>query len=136
MVKLLADIEEAVYEVLRLDSAVTALVGMRIFQEQLAQGATMPALSYQLISDPSENSHKGPSGLAEARVQFDIWGDTKQQTYALSLAVRKAFAGRHSTNAGVSLQGAFKDNETTLFDTDIRKRRRVLEMLIWHSEDQ
>lgn len=136
MVKLLADIEEAVLEVLKLDGQVMFLTGGRIFQEQLAQGAVMPALSYQLISDPSENSHQGPEGLAEARMQFDIWGDTKQQTYALSLAVRKAFAGRHSTNAGVQLQGAFKDNETTLFDTDIRKRRRVLEMLIWHSEDQ
>lgn len=135
----MSDVEDAVVELLTRDDNVRSLigtsVGTRIFQEKLAQGAVLPALTYQLISDPSENSHQGPEGLAEARIQFDCWGNTVVEAKQLSSAVRKAVAGVRGTYAGVKLAGGFKENEMSMFDPDVRKRRRVLDMLIWHSED-
>lgn len=131
----MADVEQAIVELLMTDPQVAFLLKAPPFQERLAQGAKMPALTYKLISDPSESSHQGPSGLAEARFQFDIWGDTKEQTYALSFAVRKAIAGVHRVHAGVLLSGGRKESEMSNFDAEVGKRRRTLDMLVWHSED-
>jgi hypothetical protein len=84
-----SDIENAILEVLNGDTAVRALVGARIFENQIAQNAQKPALTYQLVSDPSEDSHSGPAGLAYARMQFDGWGLTKEDARAVTRAERR-----------------------------------------------
>lgn len=136
----MSDVEAAVEEVLRLDAGVQALIGsgsqMRLFQQRLAQNSPLPALTYQLISDPSESTHDGPAGLAKSRFQIDSWAKTREEARAVSRAARLALAGIRRTAAGVSLQGAIKINETSLTDpTDASLRRRSLDMAIWHSEE-
>jgi hypothetical protein len=130
-----SDIENAILEVLNGDTAVRALVGARIFENQIAQNAQKPALTYQLVSDPSEDSHSGPAGLAYARMQFDGWGLTKEDARAVTRAVRLALAGINRSVAGVKLSGGFKLNERALFDPDVRLRRRTMDMGFWHSEE-
>jgi len=132
------DIEKAIFEILSKDDGVISLVGTsagtRIFQEKLAQGTAYPAITYQLISDPAENSHSGSSHLAQARVQIDCWAETKEETMAVAAAVKQAIISTHRVVANVFIQSAMKDNEQTIFDAEIRKRRRILEFLIYHSE--
>lgn len=136
----MSDIEEAIESVLVNDTAVRNLVassaGMRIFAMKLVQGAVLPAVTYQLISDPSINSHDGPSGLAKARIQFDAYAANKEQARAVTRAVRLAFIPIHRYVMGVFLTGARKINESSMFDPDPRLRRRSMDMEIWHSEEQ
>lgn len=136
----MSDIEAAVEEVLRTDLGLQAVIGsgsqMRIFSQRLAQNAPLPALTYQLISDPSENSHTGASGLAKARVQIDAWAKTKEEARSVTRAARIALVGIKRTVAGISLQGAYKINESSMTDpTDAGMRRRTMDLTIWHSEE-
>jgi Protein of unknown function (DUF3168) len=131
----MSDVEDAVAQVPLADPGVSALIGPRLYQQKLAQNSALPALTYQLISDPSENSHDGPAGLARARIQFDGWGTTKEEARAVTRAVRLALAGIDRTVAGVNLSGGQKLNEMSLFDPDVRLRRRMLDMAFWHSEE-
>lgn len=135
------EVETAIYQVLISSSEVMSLVQAginppRIYQQRKAANAPLPALSYQLVSDPSESSHDGPAGLARARVQFDCWGITPAQASAVARAVRVTLAGIHRASSGMVLSGGIKANEMTLDDPDPKLKRRVLDMLIWHSEDQ
>lgn len=136
----MSDIESAIEAALRADDRVTSLIGsitgVRIFQQKLAQGSLLPALTYQLVDDPSESSHTGPSGLAHARIQFDCWGNTKEEAAAVARAVRLALGGIRREVLGVFIQSGLKLTERTLFDPDVRLRRRSLDMSFWHSEER
>lgn len=132
----MSNVEEAVVVALQDDPTVLALITKdRIFQHKLAQGSALPALTYQLIDDSSINSQGGSSGLARARIQFDCWGKTKEEASAVALAVRMALVGIKRYSSGVLLQGGFKISEMSMFDPDVRLRRRVLDMYVWHSEE-
>lgn len=69
-------IETAIRSALINNAAVSALVGTRVYPMFLAQGYTLPAISYQRItgSRPREQSDK--TGRVNARFQVDCWADT------------------------------------------------------------
>jgi hypothetical protein len=129
-----ADVEEAVASILIADPVVSGMIGPRIYQHKLAQNSQLPALTYQLIDDPSENSHDGASGLAKARLQIDCWGSTKSDATALAVAVKGALVGVKRYSAGVLIGSILKISEMSMFDPDVRLRRRLIDFAVWHSE--
>jgi hypothetical protein len=124
----------AVATLLRTDPGVAALVGARIYPGQIPQNASYPCITYALIDDPSVNSHQGSSGLAEARFQFDCWAKTDDlEAEAVSRAVRLALVG----HTDPQLQATRKASERSWPpDPTTLKRRRTLDLICWHAEDQ
>lgn len=135
----MSDIEEAVVEMLSSSPAVVALIGipppMRVYHVLLAQNSKLPAVAYQLVSDISNVSHQGSSGLARARIQFSCWGDSKEQCRELSRVIRMGLTNLKGNFAGVQIHGGFKLTELADFVPDVGKRRRILDMAIWHDEE-
>jgi hypothetical protein len=71
-------------------SAVAAILGTRIYPDQLPQGATLPAAVYYGISGTDEPLLSGLAGFAEERVQIDAYASTRLAANLLAIAIRDA----------------------------------------------
>src|SRR5512139_359269 len=96
----MATIEEAVVERMEADGAITALIGSgaaaRLYPLVIPQTSALPAVAYQKISSPKEQSHSGSSHLARSRMQFTCEAETYNEVKALATAVKDcwdSFAG-------------------------------------------
>lgn len=65
--------EQAVVERIRDIAAVSALAGQRVYQLRLPQGATLPAVRVQQISDVGDMHQRGETNLYTTRVQVDAY---------------------------------------------------------------
>ena len=72
-------IESTVYSTLSGASAVSSLVGSRIYPLVRPQGDALPAIVYQRISTVPVNSLDGDSGLDEVRIQIACVAPTYAQ---------------------------------------------------------
>lgn len=81
-------IEAAINELLTGDSAITALVGDRVYYMRSPQNAVYPNLTYQRRSTQRNRHLGGPSGLARATFQVDCWASTQKAARQLAELVR------------------------------------------------
>lgn len=121
------DVEGGVRDYLRADSAVSALVGTRVFFGVPKQ-AKFPLITVRRIGGPQDPS-EAPLDLP--LVQIDVWGEgnNKAQAHAVCAAVRDALdAIRSATslNAGVVAYGANVENVTWFPDPADDRPRYVL----------
>jgi hypothetical protein len=132
-------VKEAVRRILLANSGVAALVGDRIAWGVLPRGTAYPAIALHLLSGPHHYAMGGPSNLATSRVQVNCMADLPIDSDALAAAVRDALSGARTTIAGITIQGAFLDNEDDLTDGEPHPPDEVhcdvrQDYLIWHTE--
>jgi hypothetical protein len=107
--------------------AISALIGTRFYPMYLPQGGTLPAITYQAITGSEGNTYEGASGLAQARIQFDLWATTKAQTLALAKALRDALA---TVTAG--WMGAERINDMDAPEPEVSIWHRIVEYRFWY----
>ena len=103
-------------------AAVTAIVGTRIHAIKLPQNATMPAITYQVVSDIPEYDMEGDAGVSTMRLQVECH-DRERQGYdayngarVLGAAVRAALSGFKGTIGSDTIQSLFLINTRSLHD--------------------
>lgn len=111
-----------------------ALVGSRIYPQQLPEGVQLPAISYQRVSGPRIRSHSGPSELAHPRYQFNVWGDRYSDAKTVADQLRFALDGFRGTMGEVSVQAAFVEDDRDDFDTVTQQHRVIVDAILWHQE--
>lgn len=116
-------IQSDILTALLADSAVTAIVGARIYPMRIPQGADLPAIVYQKISSVPVNSLDGDSGLDSVRMQFTSWASTYSVAADLSAKVRAAI------NAA-SLKSV-TNFELDTEDPETREYGSILNISIW-----
>jgi hypothetical protein len=87
-------IEADLYAQLSGDSALTALVGQRIFPLLIPQDVTRPALAYQSISVFNPLLHDGAAPMRRVRMQISIVADTFTKALAVRDSVYEALQGQ------------------------------------------
>lgn len=99
------EVGKAVYAILAGNGSLTAVVpASRIFPIEMEQAESLPAVAYQVISDPAINTKSGMMG-AQARVQVNAYSDSYQQCIVVALLVRAALADKAAgTYGGVKVQ--------------------------------
>lgn len=130
-------IEQALYDHLRLDAAVAALVGTRIYPDLAPQEPEPPLLVYQRISTPRDYSQSGETGLVNPRFQITCVAKTTTQLRNLADAVRfrlNGFKGTMSSGPGVSVGAVFLDNEVESYQSDILNYVMRQDYIFWHTE--
>ena len=91
--------EEQLRALLLASSGVTTLApAARINWGSHPQGAALPGVVLNVISDAEGMVMNGPNGLSEGRVQIDAYADSYSQAKALSRAVIAALHGLRNTN--------------------------------------
>jgi len=87
-------------------SAISTLIGTRLYPSALLQGCTLPAVVYTKISTQREHSMSDVTKLAHATYQFDCYSLTKDEADSVSKAIQDsgivAFRG---TESGIVICG-------------------------------
>lgn len=78
---------------------IVAEIVARIYPAPLPQGTTLPAMTYQLISDPQSYSNGNDTCYHVARYQLDCWSDSHQEAVRVDGVTRQALSG-HSGQWG------------------------------------
>lgn len=90
-------LESEVYSYLSSQTAITNIVGTRIYPLVMPESGTYPALVYSLVPSSYQHRLSGSNGIAEARFQFDALTTSLSESDALIEAVRQALQGYQGT---------------------------------------
>lgn len=117
---------------------IAAIIGTRFYPQQLPQGATLPAVTYQRIAGQSLIDHQGDAGLGRARIQLDCWapaGNTGyQQTVSMAESIRAAISGYRGPMGSNPATNARVINVMDIPEPETKLWRRLVEVSIWHAE--
>lgn len=115
---------------------VTALVGTRVDWVDRPQGAALPAVTLQIISDLRPQHLKGFQPLRDTRVQVDVWAASYAQKAQLVEAVIAA-AVPESTTGGIVFNRAVVDGLRDLGEQNETQfiHRTSIDLIVWWSEE-
>ena len=136
-------IEAAIIRLLNDDPDVVKLVGNRIFPIFVPKKRKLPAITYQQISGPRDNTMDGASGLVNARYQINCWSRTYKGADELAEEVRDALSPKDDsypkTVAGVLVRAVmlFNENDVPSVRSDNEEMSgfgKMLDFNIWFDE--
>jgi len=127
--------EEELLAYLLATSTVTDQVGTRInWSRRPQQDTTFPACVMQRVAGARQYHMGAADGLVDARVQFDVWGETIAATKVAARAIIAALNGY----TGTLLKGCFIETERDSIDEtndgNVRLYRTTFDVAIWHTE--
>ena len=140
---MLADIRPALRAFLLSDADISAAVGgSRIHPSVMPQGQTAASIVYSVISEITDHTTTGPSGLVMVRMQIDAYALTTDAADALARAVKERIDGfsgvmtygSSSPQDGVNVQGCFSESARTGYEADSELFRSSRDYLIWLEE--
>lgn len=136
-------IDETVIQILLTDPPVAAIVGARVYPNELPDASTFPALVVTKVSGGGSYTLQGDAGLEDARVQVDCYEDGgKEKLNILRRAVRRCLSGYRGgplSGSPCAIDSVFVLNEIDLavpetVRTGPRLRRRMIDFRIWNRE--
>ncbi len=84
----MADLAISIRTYLLTKTAITDLVGQRIYTDILPQSATLPAITMSKISTRHEHQLSDFGGLAHTRLQFECFAATRATANSIAEAIR------------------------------------------------
>lgn len=121
-------IEQNIYSVLSSATAITDIVGSRIYPLVLPTDPTLPAITYSTVASVS-NPTMTTRGLTRSRIQIDCWteGDSAYLSgCTLRDAVIKTFAGYRDANFTSQVLTTRSE-----FDHELLQYRAIVEIYVW-----
>jgi hypothetical protein len=131
--------EEAIVSVLKNDANVAGEVVARIFPNEVPQGQSMPAISYEQASGDREHTMAGPIGMVNASYVLSCWSETYSGARTLADYVRIALDGYDSTVGSQELYVIFLESESDNLQRipDLKVARRYCKQMtftVWFKE--
>jgi len=116
-------------------------VSNRVYALKAPQGATEPYITFRVISNNFIHSVTD-SGLAESRVQFDVFGATYASVKGIVVSLKTAYRNYvQGANVSASYMGSSEwvqatllENETDFYEDDTGKFHTSLDITFWHVE--
>lgn len=127
-------VEEALVARLAAVTAVTDLVGARIYPLRAPEGVTPPFLVYQRIAATRETAFGANPGIARARIQLTAWGPTYASAKAVATAVRQALERFRGTVLGVEFLDVFVETDADLRDDEVLLDGVATDLQVIHRE--
>lgn len=120
-------VEKKIFAHLSTTTALTALVGTRIYPQWIPDQAKYPAVTFIRISGGQVNSLTGYSCLENPRIQMDVWAETYKQARDLSTII-------HSAMSKATGYVALLTDDSDLFEFDIGVYRISMDFSCWNRE--
>lgn len=115
-------------------SAITAIVGTRIFGLLIPQGQAVPALTLQLTDNQDQPLLDGVSTARLAYLDVDCWAKSLVAAESLADAVKTAFVGYVGAFGDYQVTNIAKVRELHLFEQDTGYSRVSLQFEILYGE--
>lgn len=127
---------EAIYNELAGTSAVTALVGNRIYRKKLPQNTSLPAISIHFINEVPVHAMGNDPSLYHEWFQVSIWVEndlnTAESIKAVVLTALRDFSGTLGGDGGVTVQRIFHDGGTQIYEPETKTDHIPIEFEIWY----
>lgn len=113
-----------IYTKLSTDTAVSDLVGNRIYPVMMAEKTAFPAIVYTVNTTPKDTQKNRPTDHDREVVTFRFWADIQQgadgygKTTAIDLAVRAALDFNEGTLSGVIVEHCHFDGSEDIVSED------------------
>lgn len=117
-------IGQDIYTELTGDAGLTALVSTRIYPNWMPQEASLPAVSYNLVSESVQNAVSGELGLRNYQFQFDCWGSSYGSAQSVAGALISAVQG-------ASLFKPYRLSQQDLYEPQTDTHRVSVDFSIW-----
>jgi len=127
-------IEEAIRNKLLNDANVSALVGTRIYTNEIPQKPTYPVILYEQINSERDFTMQGPSGIVTTSIQIRAYDSNYSGVKDLTTKIRQVLNGLTETILGVNIFGIFLQNESDEYDEDLEINSTILDYSISHDE--
>ena len=133
------DIYDAIVAKLKATAALTALVGTRIYPDEVPQGKLFPAVFYMTVSDVKDHYLTEMSDLEAPNIQLTTYADDKDGAAAVAEVIKDTLSDYQGTLSGITIQcirlinelpSMYKsaDGTTKIFTHD-------LEFEVWHIKE-
>ncbi len=107
------------------DAAVFAVVGSRVYLDNLAQECTTPSISILLVSDAPQPMLSGQEAATNEQWQVDCWAPVYADAHALAGNVTTAMQGNGNGFTSV------RTGRSVAHETDTGLYRVTLEFSLW-----
>lgn len=124
----MATIEDAIYARSQAVSAVTDLVGDRLYPLQQPQDGAYPSVTYQLIAGRQQAAMGVDATVAHELFQFNAWATTYDGARAVIEALRTAFKRFRGTVATIEVLDVFLQGKQQLYEEEIRLHHHTLDL--------
>lgn len=128
------DVRPAIRTLLINNAAVSAIIGQRVYPNQLPQGVRSPSVVYNRITGRAEYTLAGSGGLLEDLFQIDSIAVDSDSATNLALAVHDALSAFKGPISGVTVRGIFRQNLRDLFDEAVQLNRMAGDYVVWYAE--
>jgi hypothetical protein len=125
--------EKVVKTLLSGATAVTALVGTRIYPGPIPQGTTLPAISYEHISTVALRTLDAAAGynLVQSRIEVSAVAKTYSDQKSLVEEIRKALDYQRGTIAGIAVTSIIRGSAgPDLRDDDVQLYTQAVDFLV------
>ena len=82
------------------DASINSTVSTRMYSDALPQNATLPAITYFVVSTTTNQHLEGIADVSQARIQVDCHAATRSAANSLADDVRLALQGQDHTLVG------------------------------------
>ena len=127
-------IEEGLSAYILSSPAITSLIGDRVFPMSLPGGSALPALTYQVISDPPNTVLKGESKKRHPRIQLSCWSNSYGSAKQLANLIRRQVAGYSKVFGTVNVGAALYRGSNDLYSPEYSLFHVPVDFEIWYDE--
>lgn len=132
-------LEEGLVPLVIGDATIAGMVGDRMSPEQPDEGGVLPAISYLLVSKPTEaltHDNKGGGGttLRAPRYQLEAWAADPLGAFQLAQAIAALLQGWAGTLGGFRVDRVTIENETDSPEPDTHLHRRIVDVVLRYEE--
>jgi hypothetical protein len=119
----------------------TELGHTRVYPLTLPQGATLPAITYQVVSEIPLNSHSTaqlhPTWTADrdgqTRVQLSVYARNYVEAEQVMAELKAAVTGFRGQWGDVEVHSALPDIGLDDYEPETKLWRRIVDVMVWHS---
>lgn len=132
-------IEPAIYNLLKDNTAVAAIVSTRIYPDYVPQNALIPAITYQQLSGTRDHTLTDSVDMVPSSWQLNCWEENMPDARSLANAVRVALDNYSGTKSSTVIQCIHLDDEGDILErkpgSDVITRfGKRLDFRIWFNE--
>lgn len=121
-----------VHDAMASNTNIAVLVSTRIYPMLLPQTPTLPALSYQRVSNTGQ---QGSTDLRETRYQINCWAATHFSAETLAALVKVCFEEFTDENQAPGIKMALVVNEVDDYDPDTKLFRSIVDVMFLTTGD-
>ncbi len=114
-------------------TAITDIIGTRIYYQKLPDDATLPAVTYNRISSPRSRTHSGDSNLSKPRIQYSCWGITPISVMNLADAFEDEFKSFSGTAGSSTVYATIVENRLSVPDPESKYYHIPVDLMVQYN---